>query len=95
MQSNPTANWHVLVDFDGTIAPDDPMDPLLERFADPAWWQVEAAWQGGEISSRECLARQVALLRATPEALDEQIQFVRIDPDFRLLSSSAVDAALM
>jgi 2,3-diketo-5-methylthio-1-phosphopentane phosphatase len=82
MQCNSTANWRVLVDFDGTIAPDDPTDRLLERFADPAWRKVEAAWQGGEITSRECLARQVALLRATPEALDEQIRFVRIDPGF-------------
>jgi 2,3-diketo-5-methylthio-1-phosphopentane phosphatase len=75
-------NWHVLVDFDGTIAPDDPTDRLLERFADPAWREVEAAWQGGQISSRECMARQVALLRATPEELDEQIRTVRIDPGF-------------
>jgi HAD superfamily phosphoserine phosphatase-like hydrolase len=75
-------SWSVLVDFDGTVAPDDPTDRLLERFADPAWRDVEAAWQGGEISSSECLARQVAMLRATPEALDEQIRSVRIDPGF-------------
>jgi 2-hydroxy-3-keto-5-methylthiopentenyl-1-phosphate phosphatase len=79
---SPHAKWRVLVDFDGTIAPDDPTDRLFERFADPAWREVEAAWQGGEISSRECMARQVALLRATPEALDEQIRTVRIDPGF-------------
>jgi 2-hydroxy-3-keto-5-methylthiopentenyl-1-phosphate phosphatase len=82
MQGKRTPNWRILVDFDGTIAPDDPTDRLLERFADPAWREVEAAWQGGEISSRECMTRQVALLRATPEALDEQIRSVRIDPGF-------------
>jgi 2-hydroxy-3-keto-5-methylthiopentenyl-1-phosphate phosphatase len=74
--------WHVLVDFDGTIAPDDPTDRLLERFADPAWREVEAAWQAGKITSRECMERQVALLRVTPEVLDEQIRTVRIDPGF-------------
>jgi 2,3-diketo-5-methylthio-1-phosphopentane phosphatase len=79
---SPRAKWQVLVDFDGTIAPDDPTDRLFERFAEPAWRDVEAAWQGGQISSRECMARQVALLRATPEALDEQIRTVRIDPGF-------------
>ena len=82
MQGNRTQNWRVLVDFDGTVAPDDPTDRLLERFADPLWRAVEAAWQCGEISSRECMARQVALLRVTPEALDEQIRSVRIDPGF-------------
>ena len=82
MQAKRTPNWRILVDFDGTVAPDDPTDRLFEHFADPAWRQVEAAWQGGQISSRECMTRQVALLRATPEALDEQIRSVRIDPGF-------------
>ena len=82
MQGDRAPNWRVLVDFDGTIAPDDPTDRLLERFADPAWRQLEAAWQGGEISSRECMARQVALLRVTPEALDDAVRSVRIDPAF-------------
>ena len=81
-QGDGAPNWRVLVDFDGTIAPDDPTDRLLERFADPAWRQLEAAWQGGRISSRECMARQVALLRVTPEALDDAVRSVRIDPAF-------------
>ena len=76
------ARWQVLVDFDGTVAPDDPTDRLFERFADPLWRVVETAWQSGEISSRECMQRQVALLRATPEELDQQIRGVRIDPGF-------------
>jgi carboxylesterase len=82
MQGNRPPKWRVLVDFDGTIAPDDPTDRLLERFADPGWREIEAAWQGGQTSSRECMARQVALLRATPDALDEQIRSVQIDPGF-------------
>jgi 2-hydroxy-3-keto-5-methylthiopentenyl-1-phosphate phosphatase len=74
--------WQVLVDFDGTIAPDDPTDRLLERFADPLWRVVERAWQSGQISSRECMQRQVELLRVTPQELDEQIRGVRIDTGF-------------
>jgi 2-hydroxy-3-keto-5-methylthiopentenyl-1-phosphate phosphatase len=72
----------VLVDFDGTIARDDPTDQLFERFADPFWRIIEEAWQDGRISSRECMRRQVELLRVLPEALDEQIQGIRIDPGF-------------
>jgi 2-hydroxy-3-keto-5-methylthiopentenyl-1-phosphate phosphatase len=73
---------HLLVDFDGTIAPDDPTDRLLEQFADPAWLEIEAAWQAGRMSSRECMARHAALLRATPEELDAAIRVMRIDPCF-------------
>lgn len=76
------ARWQVLVDFDGTIAPDDPTDRLLERFADPLWRVVETAWQSGQISSRQCMERQVELLRVTPEELDKAIGNVRIDPGF-------------
>jgi 2-hydroxy-3-keto-5-methylthiopentenyl-1-phosphate phosphatase len=79
---SPRVRLQVLVDFDGTIAPDDPTDCLLERFADPLWRVVETAWQTGQISSRECMQRQVELVRASPEELDEQIRSVRIDPGF-------------
>ena len=60
---------------------DDPTDRLFERFADPIWRDIEDAWQAGRISSRECMRRQVALLRATPEELDEEIRNVRVHPD--------------
>jgi 2-hydroxy-3-keto-5-methylthiopentenyl-1-phosphate phosphatase len=73
---------HVLVDFDGTIVPDDATDSLLDQFADPAWRAIEAAWQAGVVSSRECLGRQVGLLRATPRELDAAIRSLEIDPDF-------------
>ncbi|SRR5581483_8697872 len=80
--SSPRAKWQVLVDFDGTVAPDDPTDRLLDRFALPPWREVEEAWQTGRISSRDCMARQVDLLRATPEELDAEIGSIRIDPGF-------------
>ena len=76
------ARCHVLLDFDGTIAPDDPTDRLLERFADPSWRDIEADWQAGKISSHECMEQHAALLRATPEELDAAIQTFRIDPAF-------------
>lgn len=78
----PHARCQVLIDFDGTIAPDDPTDRLLERFADPSWREVEEAWQSGRISSRECMQRQVELMRARPDEVDAAIAAVRIDPGF-------------
>jgi 2-hydroxy-3-keto-5-methylthiopentenyl-1-phosphate phosphatase len=82
LASSARARYGVLVDFDGTVAPDDPTDRLLERFAASAWRDIEDAWQAGQISSRECMRRQVALLRATPGELDDEIRKVRIDPGF-------------
>jgi 2,3-diketo-5-methylthio-1-phosphopentane phosphatase len=78
----PPTGYRVLLDFDGTIAPDDPTDRLLERFADPEWQRIEADWQAGRINSRECMQRQAALLRATPDELDAATRAVRLDPAF-------------
>jgi 2,3-diketo-5-methylthio-1-phosphopentane phosphatase len=72
----------VFVDFDGTISRQDTTDLLLERFADPQWLDVEASWLRGEIGSRECMAKQISLLRVTPAALIECLSDVEIDPDF-------------
>lgn len=72
----------VFVDFDGTIAPDDPTDSLFARFADPSWLQIEAEWQQGLITSREAMARQVQLVRAAPEDIARFAAGMRIDPDF-------------
>jgi 2-hydroxy-3-keto-5-methylthiopentenyl-1-phosphate phosphatase len=71
---------HVLVDFDGTIATVDTTDALLERFALPQWQDIEAAWKAGHIGSRECMVRQVDLIRATPADIDGFIGGLDIDP---------------
>jgi 2-hydroxy-3-keto-5-methylthiopentenyl-1-phosphate phosphatase len=73
---------HVLVDFDGTIATVDTTDRLLERFADPRWLAVEEDWKTGRIGSRECLVRQVDLVRATPAEMEEFVSGIEIDPGF-------------
>jgi len=83
----PAAKWQVLIDFDGTIAPDDPTDHLFERFADPYWRVLEEEWQSGRISSRECMQQQVDLLRVSPRVLDEEINAIRIDQGFHAFVS--------
>jgi len=72
----------VFVDFDGTVSLEDTTDVILERFADPAWRQIEASWLAGQIGSRECLARQVDLVRASPQDLDAVVEDVPLDPHF-------------
>jgi 2,3-diketo-5-methylthio-1-phosphopentane phosphatase len=73
---------HAFVDFDGTLVPADALDSLLERFGAPAWREIDALWQAGQIGSREALTRQVDLIRATPEELDAAVDEIEIDPGF-------------
>jgi 2-hydroxy-3-keto-5-methylthiopentenyl-1-phosphate phosphatase len=73
----------VVVDFDGTICPEDVSEELLRVFAPPAWWDIDLEFQRGAIGSRECLTRQAELLRGSE---DEMLAFAlerRIEPSFR------------
>lgn len=72
----------LLVDFDGTIASDDTTDALLERFAAPAWRDIEEQWKAGLIGSRECMVRQVDLVRASQAEMDDFVAGIEIDPGF-------------
>jgi len=72
----------VLLDFDGTIAIEDTTDLLLERFAEPQWREVEQEWEEQRIGSRECMSRQVDLVRATSHEIDRFIAGIHVDPGF-------------
>ena len=72
----------VFVDFDGTIAPVDTTDLLLERFAAPAWREIEDDWKAGRIGSRECLVRQIDLVRAREAEMDAFVAGIEIDRGF-------------
>ena len=72
-----------VVDFDGTIAPADTVDALLERFAEPEWRRIEEEWVAGRITSRECMAAQIALVRGDRAALESFLHSVVVDPDFQ------------
>lgn len=73
---------HVYVDFDGTIMPCDTTDYLFERFALPEWHSIEDEWAAGSIGSRECMERQVGLLRASRADLVSAVEALPIDPGF-------------
>ncbi len=76
-------NWQLIVDFDGTISLEDTTDLLLQEFADPSWQDVEAEWLEGKIGSRECMMRQIDLVRATPDQMDKFISRIEIDWHFK------------
>ncbi len=71
-----------IIDFDGTVAPTDTVDALLERFADPEWRRIEEQWVSGEINSQQCMAAQIALVSGESTELLEFLQSVTIDPSF-------------
>ena len=69
----------LFIDFDGTISRRDVIDAVLEEFADKLWLTVEDEWLTGKIGSRECLQRQFALVRATPDELNEFLDSLELD----------------
>ncbi|MDA3914490.1 MtnX-like HAD-IB family phosphatase [Oleiagrimonas sp.] len=79
----PTASdWTILCDFDGTIALEDVIDSLLERFGRSGWERLEQDWRDGRIGSRECMRGQVALLDMSPDELALHLDNCHIDPAF-------------
>jgi len=70
---------HCFCDFDGTITVRDTTDAVLEKFADPEYLEWEEKWEAGEITARECMARQAQLIRATPEEILEFVRKIPID----------------
>ena len=75
-------HWQIACDFDGTIAMEDVTDSLLAAFAAPSWQEIENEWRSGRIGSRECMTRQVALMRCRQPDFDRHLDHVTIDPAF-------------
>lgn len=74
--------WQAIVDFDGTISRQDTTDLILTRFAGPQWHAIEEEWLAGTIGSRDCMRRQIELLRVSPQMLDAFIDTIEIDSGF-------------
>lgn len=75
-------SFNIICDFDGTITPMDSTDLILSRFALPQWEDIEQQWVSGLISSRECMYRQVGLLRVDKKSLDNLIDEIPLTPGF-------------
>lgn len=79
----PIAVKAAVIDFDGTICPQDVSEEILQVFAPPEWWDIDLEFQRGEIGSRECLVRQAALLRGSrQEMLDYALSTFVLEPTF-------------
>jgi 2,3-diketo-5-methylthio-1-phosphopentane phosphatase len=83
VNTTPIAVRAAVIDFDGTICPQDVSEEILQVFAPPEWWDIDLEVQRGEIGSRECLVRQAALLRGSQEEmLDYAMSTFEVDPTF-------------
>ena len=81
------ARTSVFLDWDGTVTVVDTGVHLLERLGPPAWRDLDDAYRRGEIGSRECLARQWALLPAEEARLRAVAAEVPLDPGFGALAA--------
>ena len=90
----PSRNTPVLFfDFDNTITREDVLDRIIERFSiSDEWRNWEAAWVRGEISTVQCLDRQMAGLRAYKAELIDFVADCQIDPYFAPIVQWAASA---
>lgn len=73
----------VVVDFDGTASTHDVAEHLLERFASGNWRRLDAAWERGELGSRQSVSAQSAMLDADRDTLlGHAIAHCAVDPTF-------------
>lgn len=76
------SDWAIQCDFDGTISTVDVTDSLLTRFGRDGYEELEDAWVRGEIGSRVCMQKQIALLDMSMDELHAHLDTIQIDPAF-------------
>lgn len=68
----------IFCDFDGTITTRDTVDVLLTELADPEWEEIEEQWVRGEIGSKECMAKQIPLIRGGWKKVQEVLDSLQV-----------------
>jgi 2-hydroxy-3-keto-5-methylthiopentenyl-1-phosphate phosphatase len=73
----------VFCDFDGTFAEKDIGHRIFKHFSDDRNMELVKKWKAGEISSRECLSKEAAMIDVTPDV------FFRFIDQFTLRNGAA------
>ncbi|MDR1241748.1 MAG: MtnX-like HAD-IB family phosphatase [Deltaproteobacteria bacterium] len=76
-------DWNIICDFDGTITPLDITDAILRKFAPPEWEEVEERWLRGEITARQCMEQQVAMIQTPVRGLNAFLDSMELAGGFR------------
>ena len=80
----------VVLDFDGTVTQKDIGDEICDRFAPPAWRDIDAAWVRDEISLPDAQRKMWALARAElPDALAYAREIGHLRPGLDALLAAA------
>jgi len=82
LNNNYYGSLNIICDFDGTITPVDCTDMILSRFAMPQWEEVEAQWVAGQITARECMSRQICMLRTDSQSLNHFLDTIPLTKGF-------------
>jgi 2,3-diketo-5-methylthio-1-phosphopentane phosphatase len=77
----------IYCDFDGTITTQDTTDVVLRELALPEWEPLEEAWLAGQITSAECMRRQVALIQGDDAALAAVLNRIELRSGFAAFAS--------
>ncbi len=73
----------IYCDFDGTISKQDSVNSFFSKYALPEWQQIEMSWQQNKITSKECLIKQLELVRGVDEhVLDSYLNSIELDEYF-------------
>jgi 2,3-diketo-5-methylthio-1-phosphopentane phosphatase len=78
----PADSWSIVCDFDGTVTPYDVTDAILREFAPPCWQELEKQWLDGKISARQCMERQVSMIKVPLSRLDAFLDGVALTEGF-------------
>jgi 2,3-diketo-5-methylthio-1-phosphopentane phosphatase len=80
----------IVLDFDGTVTQKDIGDEICDRFAPPAWRDIDAAWLRHEISLPDAQRKMWAMARAErPEALAYAAEIGHLRPGLDALLAAA------
>jgi 2,3-diketo-5-methylthio-1-phosphopentane phosphatase len=74
---------NIICDFDGTVTPFDVTDAILREFAPSSWEEVEKEWLAGKITARQCMERQISMIRAPLSKLDGFLDGLALTEGFR------------
>ena len=72
----------IFSDFDGTISVLDTGIAVIDALELDEAWEIEDVWRRGEIDSMECLSRQWAMVKLSPEKLCDLLDSFKIREDF-------------